>query len=121
MGRGPGDAEQQLLDVRRIHVDAADDEHVVVAARADRDPRGRTAAGTGSARSAQVTGAVADQRHRLLGQRGEHELTLLTGRQHAPVVRIDHLDQEVVLLDVQAVADLEALGRHAGPHISDSP
>ena len=58
--------------------------------------------------------AVTDQRQRLLGERGEHELSLRTRFKHRTGHRIDRLDQEVVLLDVQPVAD-GTFGGHTRP------
>ena len=61
----------------------------------------------------QVAGAVADHRHRLLGQRGEDQLALLAVGQHLAGDRVDDLRVEVVLPDVQPVLGLDALLRDA--------
>ena len=66
----------------------------------------------------QVAGAVADHRHRLLGQRGEDQLALLAVGQHLAGHRVDDLGVEVVLPDVQPVLGLDAL---AAPRRGRSP
>ena len=71
---------------------------------------------------ADVAGAVADQRQRLLGERREHELAFGARREGTAVRGIDDLDEEVVLLDVEAVARRSTHSvATPGPHISDSP
>ena len=100
--RGALDAQQHVLDLGGVEVDSADDQHVVVAAaQAGQPDRGAAALAGLDDHRADVAGPVADQRQRLLGQRGEHELALRAGLQPPPVLGVDHLDQEVVLLDVQ--------------------
>ena len=47
-----------------------------------------------------VPGAVAQQRECLLGDGGEHQLTLAALGQHLAGVRVDDLSDEVVLVDV---------------------
>ena len=69
----------------------------------------------------QVPGPVADDRHGLLGERGEDQLALLAVRQHLAGERVDDLRIEVVLPDVQPVLGLHALLRDPGPITSDSP
>ena len=105
-----------MLDVRRVHVDAAHDDHVVAPPAQAPDPRRRPAAAArleGDRRD--VAGAVAEHRHRLLEQRREDELALDALVERRTRVRIDDLDEEVVLVDVEAVAHLEALGRDSRP------
>ena len=81
MRGGAVDAEEHLLDMRRVQVDAADDQHVVVPpAQPVRRTVVRPHAHGSIADRAEVAGAVANQRQRLLGQRGEHELALGPGR-----------------------------------------
>ena len=111
-----------MLDVRRVHVDASDDDHVVPPAAQAADPRRRPAA---AARleddGGDVARAVAKQRHRLLAERREDELALCALVERRAGLRIDDLDEEVVLVDVEAVALLEALGRDAGAaHLGES-
>ena len=108
------DLEDELLDLGREEVDAAQDDHVVGAAGDLLHP----AHGAGGARQqpGQVAGAVADDRHRLLGQRGEDQLAELAVGQHLAGDRVDDLGVEVVLPDVQAVLGLDALLGDAGAH-----
>jgi hypothetical protein len=61
-----------------------------------------------------VAGPVAHQRQCLLGQRRQHELALFAGREPRPGRRIDDLGEEVVLVEMQARAPVQALGRDAG-------
>jgi hypothetical protein len=72
--------EDDLLDLGREQVDAADDEHVVAAAddlaHAAHRARGRRQ------EARQVARAVADHRQRFLGERREDELALLAVGQH---------------------------------------
>ena len=66
-----------MLDLGRVEVDAADDQHVVAAAADGAHARERAPAGArlvGQRRD--VAGAVAQQRQRLLGQRREDELAV---------------------------------------------
>ena len=58
-----------------------------------------------------VARAVAQQRQRLLGERRDHELARLA-RATGSRVGVEHLDEEVVLVEVRAVARL-ALRGHA--------
>ena len=112
--RGLGDREERVLDVRGVDVDAAHDDHVVAPAAQAADPRRRPAAAARlEGDRGDVAGAVAQQRHRLLQQGREDELALDALVERRTGLRIDDLDEEVVLVDVQAVARLEALGRDA--------
>ena len=107
-------AEQQVLHAGRVDVDAAHDQHVVEAAAQPGQPdRGAAALARGVGQAPDVAGPVAQQRQRLLGQRGEDELAFGSRRHGAPA-GVDHLDDEVVLLHVQPGAG-RALGRHPGP------
>jgi hypothetical protein len=58
--------------------------------------------------SREVTGAVADDGHGLLGKRSEHQFALLAVRQHLPGERA-MISIEVVLPDVQPILGLDAL------------
>ena len=89
--------EHDLLDLRREHVDAADDQHVVAAAddlaHAAHRARGRRQ------QARQVARAVADDRQRFLGERREDELALLAVGQHLAGLGVDDLGIEVVFPD----------------------
>ena len=85
----PGDLDQivrrehalpddQLLDLGREHVDAADDQHVVGTPGDLLDAAHRTGRRRQEAR--EVARAVAHDRQRLLGERREHQLALLARR-----------------------------------------
>lgn len=116
------DAEQQGLDVGGKEVDSSDDQHVVESAAQGGDAGQRATAGAGHGGDrADVPRAVADQRLRLLQQGGEDELAVAALGQSLAGLGVDHLDQEMVFLDVQPVARVEALRRDPGPHISESP
>jgi hypothetical protein len=81
--RGVGDAEHDALDLRRVQVDAADDEHVVAPAADPAHPhRGPAARARRGVQRSEVAGAIPDQRHRLLGHRGEHELAFAVRGEH---------------------------------------
>ena len=72
------DRQQRGLDLRRKHVHAADDEHVVAAPADAPDAPQRAAAAAGLGRErGDVARAVADHRHGLLAERGEHQLAFL--------------------------------------------
>ena len=78
-------AEQHVLHLRGIDVDAAHDQHVVVAAAQPGQPdRGAAALARPDGQAADVAGPVAQQRHGLLGQRGEHELAFGPRRDGRP-------------------------------------
>ena len=65
--------------------------------------------------------AVAQQRQRLLGQRRDHELARLARRDRLRAVGVEHLDEEVVLVDVRARRPASHSIATPGPMISDSP
>src|SRR5262249_46141285 len=106
----PGEAgvlEDHLLDLRRKEIHAADDHHVV-ATRVDAGdaPEGSRRAGQ---QSGEIARAVADDRQRLLAERGEDELPRLSVRARRSRVRVDDLGIEVILPDVRAVLGFETL------------
>ena len=106
--------EQDVLDLGRVEVDAADDQHVVAAAADRAHARERPPARAALAgQRGDVARAVAQERQRLLGQGREDELAVGAVLDALAGVGVDHLDEEVVLLDVQAVARLGALGGDA--------
>jgi len=63
----------------------------------------------------QVAGAVADQRHRLLGQRGEHQFAHAAVGQRFAGRGIDDLGKEMILPEHRAILGLGALAGDAGP------
>ena len=66
--------QQRGLDLRREHVDAADDQHVVAApADAADAPQGAPAGARLRHEGGDVARAVADHRHGLLAERGQHQ------------------------------------------------
>src|SRR5262245_7825426 len=108
--------DQDRLDLRRINVDAADDEHVVVAPGDAADAHvaaAAAAAPVGKARD--VARAIADHRQRLLGERRDDELSLGALGQDPAGLGIDDLEEKVVLPAVQAFLRL-AFHRYARPH-----
>ncbi len=112
--QGPLDREQRRLDLRRVHVDAADDEHVIGAPAYAPDAADRPPAAAALRQDlGDVARAVADHRHRLLRERGEHQLALAAVGQRLAALGVDDLGVEVVLEHVQAVVGA-ALARYAG-------
>ncbi len=112
-------AQDELLDLGGEDVHPAHDHHVVGAAGDLLHPAHRP--GGAGQQPGEVAGAVADDRHRLLGQRGEDQLAERAVRQHLAGHRVDDLRVEVVLPDVQAVLGLHALVGHAGAHHLGQP
>ena len=106
--------QHQFLDLRREHVDAADDQHVVAAA--DDLAHAAHAARGGRQQARQVARAVADDRQRFLGQRGEDEFAFAAVGQHLAGLGVDDLGVEVVFPDHRAVLGLDALVGHARAH-----
>ena len=105
--------QQHAFDLRREHVDAADDQHVVGAAARLAHAHRRAAAGALLVvQRADVTRAVAQQRQRLLADAGEHELAVFAVGQRLAGRRVDDLGVEEILVDVHAVL-LDALARNA--------
>ena len=96
--------EDQFLDLGWKYVDAANDHHVVGAAGHLLDPPHR--AGGARQQPGEITRAVANDGHALLGERGEHELALGSVRQHRAAFRIDNLRIEMILPDVRTVLAL---------------
>jgi hypothetical protein len=119
--RGALDPQQRLLDLGGEDVDAADDQHVVGAPGDAAHACRASPAGTGLAVEAgDVAGAIADQRHRLAGERGDHQLAGLAFRDRLERLRVQTLDQEMILLDVHP----GALGHSPltpGPITSERP
>ena len=113
MGREARLVRERRFHLRREEVGAADDEHVVAPALDALD----AAHGPGGAghEAGQVAGAVADDGHRFLGERGEDELAFGAVGEHFAGFRIDHFGQEMVFPERQAVLGLRAFLRDAGP------
>src|SRR6266850_2664769 len=103
--------EDQLLDLRREQVDAADNQHVVGAS-GDFLHAAHGAGGAGQ-QARQVPGAIADDGQRFLGERGEYQLAFLAVGKRLAARRVHHLGIEVVFPDSEAVLRLDALLRHA--------
>ncbi len=107
--------QDQFLDLRREHIHAPHDHHVVAAARdllhaAESRPR------RARQQARQVARAVADHRHRLLGERREDQLAERAVGQHGAGFRVDDLRVEVVFPDRRAVLGLGAFAGHARAH-----
>ena len=95
---------QDGLDLDREDVDALEDDHVVAAALHAVEADMVASAGAFTRQDAgQVARAVAQQRHGLTLERGEHELTDLSVGNGLEGVGIDDFDDVVVLPDVHAV------------------
>src|SRR5262252_10339914 len=108
------ETDQRRLDLRWIDVDAANDEHVVVAAGDPLDAHmGAPARAWFVGKARDIAGAIAHHRQRLLGERGDDKLAGFAYRQGSESFGIDDLEQEVVLPAVQAVLRQVALGRDA--------
>ncbi len=104
------EVDDDLLDLARVDVHAADDEQVVDPAGDVVHPLGRSAALAGLlVERRDVAGPVADGGQALRGERREHELALLALGEDLAGVGVDDLGVEVVLPDVQPALDLGAL------------
>src|SRR5213079_1190470 len=80
-------------------------------------PRKRAAAGARLARDRrEVARAIAQQRQRFLRQRREDELADIAVVDGLAALRIDDLDEKVILAHVRAVTRLDALERDARAH-----
>ena len=62
-----------------------------------------------------IARAVAHHRQRFLGQRGDDQFAGFAGRHRLERLRVDHLEQEMILPAVQAVLRHVAFGGHARP------
>jgi hypothetical protein len=81
MRRQPRKADQDRFQLRRKNVDAADDQHVVVAPSDAHDAHMGAAADAGRVvEPRDVPGPVADHRQRFLGQRGDHQFAACADR-----------------------------------------
>ena len=113
-------AAEQLADRLRVDVDRLHAQHVVAAA-ADADARGGSAAGAGRGPDGgEVARAVAQQRRGFPVQVGPHELArdAVGQRERLGGLGVDHLEQRVLAGgQVQAVA-LAALAGHRRPDVA---
>ena len=75
----------------------------------------------GGKQARQVAGAVADDRQRFLGERGEHQFALLAVGQHFAGIGVDDLRIEMVFPDHRAVLALDAFAGHARAHHLGEP
>ena len=113
--RPAGKAHQHGFDLRWVNVHATDDQHVVAPAHHTHHPAMGAPARTRLLdQPRDVTGAIAQHRQRLFGERGEHELAHVAGGQNIQGVGIDNLGVEMVLPDMQPALRLVAFARHAG-------
>ncbi len=98
-----GKIDEDGLDLRGIDVDAADDQHVVVTSGHAHEPHvGAAACARLVVEPGDVPRAIAHERQRVLRQRGDHQLAGLADRHRLERVRIDDLEQEMILPAVQA-------------------
>ncbi len=67
----------------------------------------------------QVVGAVAQDRERLLGERRDDELALLAVLERLPGRRVDDLEEQMVLVDVQAAGALALTGDAWAHHLGE--
>ena len=96
-------AHEHALDLRREHVDAADDEHVVRPADHARHARERPAAlARLVCERSDVLGAVAQDGHPLLGERGDEHFALLALVEDFIMLDVDDFGVEHILVDVHA-------------------
>ncbi len=95
---------QDGLDLDGEDVDTLEDDHVVAAAFHAVQPDVMTSAGTFAREDAgQVTGTIAQQRHGLALERGQHQFTDFSVRNGFEGVRIHNLHNVVVFPNVHAV------------------
>ena len=105
---------QHRLHLAGEDVHAADDEHVVGAARDAVHAGVGAAADAGiGAQPGDVAGAVTDEREGFLGERGDDQLAQLAFGQHLAGLGVDDLGQEVVVVQVEPRLRLDALAGHS--------
>src|SRR5262249_31117675 len=89
--------------LRRKHIDATDDQHVVVAPGHTHDAGMGAAAGAWlMAEPRDIARAIADHRQRFLRKRGDDEFAAFADGTWYERLRIDHLEQKMILPAVQA-------------------
>ncbi len=114
--RDVGQADEHRFHLRRIHVDAADDQHVVVAPRDAQDAQVRPPAIARRGRDlGDVACPVTQHRQRFLGECSDHQLARLALAHRTAALGVDHFEQEVVLPAVQSSLALAFAG-DSGPH-----
>src|SRR6202453_3568188 len=93
--------QNQLLDLGRKYIHAADDQHVVGASR----DLGEAAHGGHVSRqqAGQIARAVTHDGHGFLGERGEYELPRLARADRLPALRVHDLGEEMILPDGRAL------------------
>ena len=107
------DGHEHVLDLLRIDVDPAYDQHVVGAAGDARQAAVGAATGTETRDDrCDIARAVAQKRHGLAAQGGQHQFARLAVGQRLVRPGIDDLDDEVVFPKVHA-GPLDALECHA--------
>ena len=107
VGKGIFDLENRCLDLRREDVDPANDEHVVAAPVDPAYPAdGAPAAGWGGENGGDVVGAVAQNRHRLLAEGAENQLTFFSIGKGFAGLGIDNFGEEMVFENVESVLGL---------------
>jgi len=106
---------QHRLDLGGEHVDPTHHHHVVPAAEQLAHPaEGARRAGHRAGQPGHVAGAVAQQRHAGLGERGEHQLSRGPLR-HRVALGVHRLHEEVVLGDVEHAVGVQRLAGHPWP------
>src|SRR6266481_1799975 len=100
--------ENQRFDLLGVEVDPAEDHHVV--GPPAKPVQAQVGAATGTAlptpHPREIVSAVADQRQSLAGERAYHQLALFAVGAEAARLRVHHLEEIVVLPDVDALAGL---------------
>src|SRR5690606_27383306 len=115
------DLAEDLLDLRGEEARAVEEDEIVGPA-GDSGHSGESSATRTRLRvdGGDVTGPVADQREPFLGDRGQDEFALAAGLDGLKRLRIDDLDDEMILVDVQPVAEVAFAG-HSGSHDRGQP
>ena len=115
------DLQQRGLHLRRKDIDAANNQHVVAAAAdAPYAPQSPAARAWPGKKRRDVARAIADHRHGLLAEGGQHQLALLAVGQQLAGLRIDDLRVKMIFEDVQAIMLWHSTPT-PGPMISESP
>ena len=107
-------AQDLLFNHAREHVDATHDQHIV-------GPSGNAvhapeAARGGWQQAGQVTGAVANHRHRLFGKRGKNQFTFLAIGHHFTGIRVDDFWIKMILPNYRTVFGFDTFTGNTGSH-----